>query len=237
MRVPGSGVTFRIPLCTVICRRCRTYKGKANEEYSCLQKGWDVKSVIIFSSSFLFHKPRFTVFPSYQTISRTVVIQTIGLYFLGSALVYNWSVGKFYLQFHLPPPHTWWPALKPLAGWLGAVLGHRGKKQWVQGCQNPFLHCSPSADCKLKPSKRTPCLQLSGNSIFNCRIITFQYSDGFCHTPTWISHRYTHVPSFLYPHSHLLPPPIPLGCHRSLALNSLHSKLPQWGFFKARTSP
>lgn len=85
MRVLGSGVAFRIPLCTVICRRCRTYKGKANEEYPCLQKGWDVKSVIIFSSSFLFHKPRFTVFPSYQAISRTVVIQTVGLYSPGSA--------------------------------------------------------------------------------------------------------------------------------------------------------
>ena len=50
--------------------------------------------------------------------------------------------------------------------------------------------------------------------IFNRRIIALQYCVLFCHTSTWISHRYTHVPSFLN-----LPPtppthPTPLGCHR-----------------------
>ena len=34
-------------------------------------------------------------------------------------------------------------------------------------------------------------------SIFNWRIITLQYCIGFCHTSTWISHRYTYVPSLL----------------------------------------
>ena len=29
---------------------------------------------------------------------------------------------------------------------------------------------------------------------FNWRIITLQYCDGFCHTSTWIGHRYTCVP-------------------------------------------
>ena len=33
---------------------------------------------------------------------------------------------------------------------------------------------------------------------FNCRIITLQYCDSFCHTSTWISRRYTYVPSLLY---------------------------------------
>ena len=33
--------------------------------------------------------------------------------------------------------------------------------------------------------------------IFNWRIIALQYCFGFCHTPTWISHRYTYVPSLV----------------------------------------
>ena len=40
----------------------------------------------------------------------------------------------------------------------------------------------------------------------------------FCHTSTWISHRYTYVPSLLslLPTSHLPPHITPLGCHRAL---------------------
>ena len=56
---------------------------------------------------------------------------------------------------------------------------------------------------------------------FNWRIIALQYCVGFCHTSTWISHRYIHVPSFLN-----LPPAPPhptlLGCHRALGWSSLH---------------
>ena len=39
---------------------------------------------------------------------------------------------------------------------------------------------------------------------FNWRIIALQYCVGFCHTSTWISHRYTYVPSLLnlHPISH-----------------------------------
>ena len=40
---------------------------------------------------------------------------------------------------------------------------------------------------------------------FNWRIITLQYCDGFCHTSTWINHRYTYVPLIL--NSPPLPPP------------------------------
>ena len=44
--------------------------------------------------------------------------------------------------------------------------------------------------------------------IFNWRIIALQYCIGFCHTSTWISHRYTYVPSLLNlsPTSHPFPP-------------------------------
>ena len=35
--------------------------------------------------------------------------------------------------------------------------------------------------------------------IFNWRIIALQYCVGFCQTSTWISHRYTYVPSLLNP--------------------------------------
>ena len=44
--------------------------------------------------------------------------------------------------------------------------------------------------------------------IFNWRIIVLQYYVGFCHTSTWISHRYTYVPSLLNlpPTFHPIPP-------------------------------
>ena len=42
------------------------------------------------------------------------------------------------------------------------------------------------------------------------RPITLQYCSGFCHTLTWISHRFTCVPH-PEPLSHLPPHPIPLG--------------------------
>ena len=50
---------------------------------------------------------------------------------------------------------------------------------------------------------------------FNWRIITLQYSNGFCHIATRIRHRYTCVPSILNS-SHPSPPfpPFPPGCHR-----------------------
>ena len=51
--------------------------------------------------------------------------------------------------------------------------------------------------------------------IFNWRIIALQYCLGFCHTSTWIHHRYTYVPSLLTlsPTSHPFPPP--LSCYRA----------------------
>ena len=34
--------------------------------------------------------------------------------------------------------------------------------------------------------------------IFNWRIIAFQYCVGFCHISTWVSHKYTYVPSHVF---------------------------------------
>ena len=52
--------------------------------------------------------------------------------------------------------------------------------------------------------------------IFNWSIITLLYCDGFCHTSTWISLRYTYVPSPL----NLPPHPSSLGCHRAPAASN-----------------
>ena len=51
------------------------------------------------------------------------------------------------------------------------------------------------------------------------RLITWQYCSGFCHTLTWISHRFTCVPQ-PEPPSHLLPHPIPLGHPSAPALST-----------------
>ena len=54
-------------------------------------------------------------------------------------------------------------------------------------------------------------LKFHGESyfIFNWRIITLQYCNGFCHTWTWIRHRFTHVLSLLnFPPTSLPIPPL-----------------------------
>ena len=51
---------------------------------------------------------------------------------------------------------------------------------------------------------------------FNWRIGTLQYYDGFCHTSTRISHRYTHVPPSWIPL-----PSHPFRCHRAPVLGAL----------------
>ena len=57
--------------------------------------------------------------------------------------------------------------------------------------------------------------------IFNWRIIALQYCVGFCHTLTWISHRYAYVPPLLIlpPTSHFIPPS---RLSQSTGLNSRH---------------
>ena len=62
---------------------------------------------------------------------------------------------------------------------------------------------------------------------FNWRIIALWYYVAFCHTATWISHRYTCVPLPLEAPSHSPPHPTPLGCHTAeLELPESHSKFP-----------
>ena len=46
--------------------------------------------------------------------------------------------------------------------------------------------------------------------LFDWRVITLQYCDGFCHTSVWISHRYTRVPPNPEPPS-LLPILLSIG--------------------------
>ena len=61
---------------------------------------------------------------------------------------------------------------------------------------------------------------------FNWRIIALQYCVSFCHTSTWISHGYTHVPSLwnLPPASHPIPPPSRLPQSTGFELPASHSK-------------
>ena len=56
---------------------------------------------------------------------------------------------------------------------------------------------------------------------FNWRLIILQYSGGFCHTLTRISHGCTCFHPVLRPPLHVPPHPIPLGCPSALALNAL----------------
>ena len=93
----------------------------------------------------------------------------------------------------------------------------------VEGTLPPRMHCPPTYDlhfftslpqlpavstCQL-PSPPTHFLNFL--FIFNWRIIALQYWFDFCHTSTWISHRYAYVLSLLNlpPVSHPFPPPSP----------------------------
>ena len=60
-------------------------------------------------------------------------------------------------------------------------------------------------DNKLNTTSKIKPFLLYDLFIFNWRIIALQDCVGFCHTSTWISHRYTYVPSLLK-----LPPPNPI---------------------------
>ena len=63
-------------------------------------------------------------------------------------------------------------------------------------------------------------------SFISWRLITLQYSSGFCHTLTWISHGFTCVPH-PDPPSSLPPHPIPLG-HPSAPAPSTCLMHPTW---------
>ena len=95
---------------------------------------------------------------------------------------------------------NWW--------WIHMVLGFWGQ----------FCHFSQSRGL-CKRTVLSYCLLFLGHVTFKFGILFFLLLEGscfvgLCHTSTWISHRYTYVPSFLNtPHSHLPPHPSPLGCH------------------------
>ena len=70
--------------------------------------------------------------------------------------------------------------------------------------------------------------------LFPWRLITLQYYSGFCHTSTWISHRFTCV-RHPDPPSHLPPHPIPsifLKCSFQIfyRLNTISIKIPAYFF-------
>lgn len=57
---------------------------------------------------------------------------------------------------------------------------------------------------------------------FYWRIVALPYWVGFCHTPAWISHKFTY-PLPPNPRSHLPPRPAPLACHRALGWAPCHA--------------
>ena len=98
--------------------------------------------------------------------------------------------------------------------WAGRKPG-QGSWIWVTTLQSEQFSLFRARLC-------TPLRQFIFNLfIFNLRIIALQCCIDFCHTSTWISHRYTHVPTLLkLPSSST--PPTPQGCHRALGWAPLH---------------
>ena len=81
-----------------------------------------------------------------------------------------------------------------------------------QCCILPMPHFA-NRDASAQALFRTPILKIL--FIFDQRITALQYCIGFCHTSTWISHRYNMSPPS-EPPSHSTPPPphpTPLGYH------------------------
>ena len=68
--------------------------------------------------------------------------------------------------------------------------------------------------------------------IFNWMIITLQYCVDFCHTSTWISHRYTYVPSLLIlPANSYSIPPLRLSQNTEFEFPTSDSKFPLASYF------
>ena len=66
---------------------------------------------------------------------------------------------------------------------------------------------------------------------FDWRIIALQYYVGFCHTATWISHKYTYVPSLLNPFSSPSPFTLCVVSERWVEPPVSHSKFPLGIYF------
>ena len=71
---------------------------------------------------------------------------------------------------------------------------------------------------------KTMCLFFKLTYLLKLELFTLQYCSGFCHTLTWISHRYTCVPH-PEPPAHLPPNLIPQGHPSSPVLSSLSHAL------------
>ena len=90
----------------------------------------------------------------------------------------------------------------------GGPQSFRGKQQCLKGRER----AKERGRRKERGRKRGKRRQVGREKVFwmffNWRIISLQYCIGFCHTSTWISHRYTYVPSIwnLPPTSHSILP-------------------------------
>ena len=81
-------------------------------------------------------------------------------------------------------------------------------------------------------SKHSPWDSIFFKSLFfDWRIIALQYCVGFCHTATWISHKYTYVPSLLNPFSSPSPFTLCVVSERWVEPPVSHSKFPLGIYF------
>ena len=89
---------------------------------------------------------------------------------------------------------------------LGRSPGERGGHPFQYSClENPMDREAWGAIVHGVAKSQTWLVTKTHTHIFNWRIIALQYVVGFCHISTWISHRYTYIPSLLNlsPSSHL----------------------------------
>ena len=90
---------------------------------------------------------------------------------------------------------------------------------FLQPLELPWIPKGCCFSCTLEPKKDPS--PGSFFFFFNCRITALQYCVGFCHTSTWISHKYMdqpHIYTYVPPSWSSLPSPTPftpLGCHRA----------------------
>ena len=91
------------------------------------------------------------------------------------------------------------------------------------------LKDSPWENSYVKPRK---CVFFLSNLIFDWRKIALQNFAVFCKISTWISHRYTHVPSFLnLPPISLLIPPLWVVIEPLFEFPESYSKFPMTIYF------
>ena len=79
-----------------------------------------------------------------------------------------------------------------MAGWHHWLDGH--EFEWTPGVgdgQGGLVYCDSWGHRESDTTERLNWTEP------NWRIVALQYCVGFCHTSTWISHRYTYVPSLL----------------------------------------